>query len=55
YILGRLAGWQMERTLRFAVAAASLQCTIVGPVAFPLAEVESLASGLTVESYGPLI
>ncbi len=54
YILGRLAGWQTERTLRFAVAAASLQCTVVGPVAFPLAEVESLASGLTVESYGPL-
>ncbi|MCH7654015.1 MAG: carbohydrate kinase family protein, partial [Chloroflexi bacterium] len=55
YILGRLAGWQTERTLRFAVAAASLQCTRVGPVAFPLSEVESLASGLTVESYGPLI
>lgn len=55
YILGRLAGWQTERTLRFAVAAASLQCTRVGPVAFPLPEVESLASGLTVESYGPLI
>ncbi len=54
YIYGRLMGWQTERALRFAVAAASLQCTRVGPVAFPVAEVESLASGLTVESYGPL-
>jgi sugar/nucleoside kinase (ribokinase family) len=54
YIYGRLTGWQTERILRFAVAAASLQCTRVGPVAFPLAEVEALASGLTVESYGPL-
>ena len=46
YIASRLAGRELERSLRFAVAAASLKCTVAGPVAFPLAEVRALADTL---------
>ena len=37
---------------RFAVAAASLQCTAVGPTAFPIEEIRELGASLAVE-YGP--
>ena len=37
----------LEESLGFAVAAASLKCSVVGPKAFPMAEIESLAGSLT--------
>lgn len=46
YITSLLNGDEFERSLRFAVAAASLKCTVVGPEAFPQAEVNRLADGL---------
>lgn len=46
---GLINQWEMERCLRFAVAAASLQCTVPGPTAFPLADIESLGASLEVE------
>ena len=46
YIASRLAGREFERSLRFAVAAASLKCGVVGPVAFPTSEVRALADTL---------
>ena len=49
YQYGLLNGWDMEGCLRFAVAAASLQCTRLGPEAFPVAQVQSLAASLDVE------
>ena len=47
-IYGYLKGWDLEGMVRFAVAAATLKCTAVGPIAFPLEEIESLASEVTV-------
>ena len=57
YQYGLLRDWDMEECLRFAVAAASLSCTKVGPTAFPVAEIRALAASLDVErplhpSYG---
>ena len=46
YIASRLDGRGFERSLRFAVAAASLKCGVVGPVAFPTSEVRALADTL---------
>ncbi len=46
YIVGLLAGTDFEASLRFAVAAASLKCTIVGLRAFPYDHIRELASGL---------
>ena len=46
FIVGRLSGIGLEEALKFAVAAASLKCSVVGPRAFPLAEVASLAESL---------
>ncbi len=46
YIASLLNGDEFERSLRFAVAAASLKCTVVGPEAFLQAEVNRLADGL---------
>jgi sugar/nucleoside kinase (ribokinase family) len=48
YQFGLVKGWEMEECLRFAVAAASLQCTRPGPVAFPVAQVRALAASLEV-------
>jgi len=51
YIYGCLQGWSLETKARFAVAAASLQCTVVGPRAFPQAQVQRLASELKVHRH----
>ncbi len=48
YINSRLNGSEFERSLRFAVAAASLKCSVVGPKAFPPKEVNRLADVLSV-------
>ena len=48
FMYGTLQGWDLERTARFAVAAASLKCTVVGLAAFPVNEIEALADQLTV-------
>ena len=50
YLYGLLKGWSMDACLRFAVAASSLSCTDVGPKAFPIHEVRSLAASLSVET-----
>ena len=47
YIMSLLDGSGFERSLRFAVAAASLKCAVVGPTAFPQAEVNRLAADLS--------
>lgn len=46
FISSRLNGSEFERSLRFAVAAASLKCTVIGPRAFSSAEVNQLADSL---------
>lgn len=51
YIYGHLQGWSLEAKVRFAVAAASLKCTVVGPRAFPQAQVQRLAGELKVQRY----
>jgi len=51
YIYGHLQGWSLEAKVRFAVAAASLKCTVVGPRAFPQAQVQRLASELKVHGH----
>ena len=38
FLYGVLQGWGLEEGARFAVAAASLSCTVVGPRAFPLGQ-----------------
>jgi ribokinase len=48
-IYGHLQGWELETVTRFAIAAASLKCTVVGPQAFPLSVVHQRASDLTIE------
>jgi sugar/nucleoside kinase (ribokinase family) len=49
FATGFVRGWPLEDTVRFAVAAASLKITTVGPQAFPRAEVKRLAAHLSVE------
>ena len=46
YIVGLIAGTAFEESLRFAVAAASLKCTIVGLRAFPQNQIRELAGKL---------
>ena len=46
FISSRLNGSEFERSLRFAVAAASLKCTVIGPRAFSPADVNRLANSL---------
>ncbi len=48
-IYGHLQGWRLEDVTRFAIAAASLKCTVVGPRVFPLADIHPLASDLRIE------
>ena len=48
YIARVLAGSNFEESLRFAIAAASLKCTIVGLRAFPQDEVRELAGRVEV-------
>ncbi len=47
YILSWLNGVEFENSVRFAVAAASLKCTAVGPAAFPRERVKRLADSLS--------
>ena len=47
FISSRLNGNELERCLRFAVAAASLKCSVIGPSTFPPAEVNRLADPLS--------
>jgi sugar/nucleoside kinase (ribokinase family) len=49
YIYGQLRGWCLEDMARLAVAASSLKCTVVGPRAFPWAEVRRLARQLRIQ------
>ena len=48
FINSWLSGREFDASLRFAVAAASLKCSVVGPRAFPPAEVHGLADSLSV-------
>ena len=50
FIRSQVMGGGLEECLRFAVAAASLKCMVVGPRAFPPAEVKALADSLRVRS-----
>ena len=45
-IYGYLNGWSLEECARFATAGASLKCTSVGYVAFPVPEIKALATQL---------
>ncbi len=47
FIYGYLNGWTLEKSARFATGAASLNCTVVGPRAFPLEEVDRVMAGST--------
>lgn len=46
FIYGHLQDWNLEDKVKFAVAAASLKCEVIGPRAFPVDQVWQLASGL---------
>ncbi len=50
YIYGYLNGWNLETSLRFATAAASLKVTRAGLQMFPLPQIQTLAAQLEVES-----
>jgi sugar/nucleoside kinase (ribokinase family) len=49
FIYGYMRGWSLEDTVRFATAAASLKCTVVGPHAFSLMQVKRLAMTVKVK------
>jgi sugar/nucleoside kinase (ribokinase family) len=49
FIYGQLMGWELERSARFATAAASLKVTRPGLQMFPVAEISDLAARLSVE------
>lgn len=49
FIFGRLNGWTLEETVRFAIAAASLKVTHSGLKMFPVQEIQGLARALRVE------
>jgi sugar/nucleoside kinase (ribokinase family) len=49
YIYGYLMGWDLEGSVRFATAAASLKVTRPGLQMFPLTDIKELATQLTVE------
>ena len=48
-IYGHLQSWDLEAMTRFAIAAASLKCTVVGPQAFPLDAIHQLAAQVKIE------
>ena len=50
YIYGYLKGWNMEETVRFAIAAASLKVTRSGLEMFPVQEILGLARTVRIES-----
>ena len=45
FIYGYLRGWPIKESARYATVAASLNCTVVGPKAFPVEEVERAMAG----------
>ena len=49
FIYGYLKGWDLEASARLATAAGSLKCTVVGPQALPMEDVQRLAGSLMVE------
>ena len=49
YIYGHLHGWNLEDSVRFAIAAASLKVTRAGLQMFPIQEIKAVASTLKVE------
>jgi ribokinase len=49
YIYGYLKGWNLEESVRFAVAAASLKVTRSGLTMFPIKEIQALAAKLRVQ------
>jgi sugar/nucleoside kinase (ribokinase family) len=49
YIYGYLQGWDMEQTVRFAIAAASLKVTRSGLQMFPVTEILGLARTVRIE------
>jgi len=49
FIYGCLQGWGLEESARFAVAAASLKCSVIGPRAFPLDEIAEVAAEVRLE------
>ena len=49
FIYGYLKGWDLERSSRFATAAASLKVTRPGLQMFPIADINNLAASLPVE------
>jgi sugar/nucleoside kinase (ribokinase family) len=49
FIYGHLMGWNLEESVRFATAAASLKVTRPGLQMFPIAEIKLMAAQLTVE------
>jgi sugar/nucleoside kinase (ribokinase family) len=51
FIYGQLQGWSLEETVRFATAAASIKCTLVGMRVSPVAEVRRLAENVRVERW----
>ncbi|MYC07276.1 MAG: hypothetical protein F4X57_08910 [Chloroflexi bacterium] len=53
FISSRLNGSEFEWCLRFAVAAASLKCSVIGPRAFSPAAVNRLADTLPATILSP--
>jgi sugar/nucleoside kinase (ribokinase family) len=51
YIYGYLHGWDLEKSARFATAAASLKVTRPGLQMFPIEEISNVAAQLPVERY----
>ena len=49
FIYGHLKGWDLEKSARFATAAASLKVTRPGLQMFPISEIQTLADTLLVE------
>jgi sugar/nucleoside kinase (ribokinase family) len=49
FIYGYLKGWYLERSVRFATAAASLKVTRPGLQMFPIQQIMELAMKLSVE------
>lgn len=49
YMYGQLRDWDLEASVRFATAAAALKCTVVGPRAFPLLDINRLGAEVRIE------
>ena len=49
FIYGHLLGWDLEESVRFATAAASLKVTRAGLEMFPFEEIKALAAKVEVE------